>query len=182
MLADWLVLGRQPLLRAQPGQPLLGPLPGPGAGRAGRRRSATRTRRSTPSCSTRWRSSLVENHFDAQALDPRDHGLGDLPAVLASRTRPTATTSRTTRGRGCGGSRPRCLLDMVCQATGVPRSSPACRRASGPSSSGTARSPHYFLSLFGRPVRVTACECERNAEPGVGQVLHLLNSPAFQAS
>ena len=37
-LADWLVAAEQPVLRAQPGQPLLGPLPGPGAGRAGGRR------------------------------------------------------------------------------------------------------------------------------------------------
>jgi hypothetical protein len=40
---------------------------------------------------------------------------------------------------------------------------------------------HYFLKLFGRPARASACECERNHEPGVSQVLHLLNSPAIQA-
>ena len=69
------------------------------------------------------------------------------------------------------------LLDMVCQATGVPEKFAGVPAGAGRSSSGTARSPHYFLRLFGRPVRVTACECERNAEPSVGQVLHLLNSP-----
>jgi hypothetical protein len=37
--------------------------------------------------------------------------------------------------------------------------------------------PHYFLRLFGRPTRDTACQCERNVEPSVAQVLHLLNSP-----
>src|SRR5262249_8770300 len=41
--------------------------------------------------------------------------------------------------------------------------------------------PHYFLKLFGRPVRASACECERNAEPSVAQVLHILNSPEIQA-
>jgi hypothetical protein len=40
---------------------------------------------------------------------------------------------------------------------------------------------HYFLKLFGRPVRASACECERNHEPGVAQVLHLLNAPAIHA-
>ena len=40
---------------------------------------------------------------------------------------------------------------------------------------------HYFLKLFGRPVRKTACECERNAEASIAQVLHLLNSPQLQA-
>ena len=39
-----------------------------------------------------------------------------------------------------------------------------------------SRVDHYFLSLFGRPARKTACECERNASPSVAQVLHLLNS------
>ena len=35
---------------------------------------------------------------------------------------------------------------------------------------------HYFLKLFGRPTRKTACKCERNGEPNVSQVLHVLNS------
>ncbi len=35
---------------------------------------------------------------------------------------------------------------------------------------------NYFLKQFGRPVRASACECERNAEPNIAQVLHLLNS------
>ena len=33
------------------------------------------------------------------------------------------------------------------------------------------------MKLFGRPTRQTACECERNGEPSVAQVLHLLNGP-----
>jgi hypothetical protein len=36
---------------------------------------------------------------------------------------------------------------------------------------------HYFLKLFGRPARVSVCECERNHEPSVAQVLHFMNSP-----
>ncbi len=40
---------------------------------------------------------------------------------------------------------------------------------------------HYFLKLFGRPSRKTACECERVGEPTVGQVLHVLNSPEINA-
>ena len=41
--------------------------------------------------------------------------------------------------------------------------------------------PHYFLKVFGRPQRVSACECERNHEPSVAQVLHLLNVPEIHA-
>ena len=40
--------------------------------------------------------------------------------------------------------------------------------------------PNYFLKVFGRPVRATACECERVSEPTISQVLHVLNSPAIQ--
>ena len=40
---------------------------------------------------------------------------------------------------------------------------------------------HYFLKLFGRPQRVSVCECERIHEPSVAQVLHLLNAPQIQA-
>src|SRR5690606_9009575 len=30
---------------------------------------------------------------------------------------------------------------------------------------------------FGRPARVTVCECERSNEPSIAQALHLMNSP-----
>ncbi len=33
----------------------------------------------------------------------------------------------------------------------------------------------YFLDTFGRPLRVVACECERTADPTLGQSLHLMN-------
>ena len=33
----------------------------------------------------------------------------------------------------------------------------------------------YFLDTFGRPLRVTACECERSTDPNLGQALHLMN-------
>jgi hypothetical protein len=41
--------------------------------------------------------------------------------------------------------------------------------------------PHYFLRVFGRPERLSSCQCERNQEPSVAQVLHLLNAPEIQA-
>ena len=40
---------------------------------------------------------------------------------------------------------------------------------------------HYFLAVFGRPLRATACECERINEPSVAQVLHLMNAPEIQS-
>src|SRR5262245_25330476 len=73
------------------------------------------------------------------------------------------------------------LLDAVCQALGVPekfQGSPGVTRAVQLWDS-KARSD--FLKLFGRPSRVSACECERTREPSVSQVLNLLNSPDIQA-
>jgi hypothetical protein len=71
------------------------------------------------------------------------------------------------------------LLDMVCQATGVAEKFPGVPAGYRAIQLWDSKVPHYFLRLFGRPVRTSACVCERNAEPGVAQVLHLLNSPAL---
>jgi hypothetical protein len=73
------------------------------------------------------------------------------------------------------------MLDMVCQATGVEEKftrSPGVTRAV---QLWDNKARHDFLKLFGRPVRATACECERTREPSVSQVLNLLNSPDIQA-
>jgi len=38
----------------------------------------------------------------------------------------------------------------------------------------------YFLDVFGRPQRISACECERVNEANLAQALHLLNSQEIQ--
>jgi hypothetical protein len=73
------------------------------------------------------------------------------------------------------------LLDMVSQTCGVPERFPGEPAGTRAIQLWDNKTPHYFLKTFGRPERASACECERNAEPGVGQVLHLLNSPEIQA-
>jgi hypothetical protein len=40
--------------------------------------------------------------------------------------------------------------------------------------------PSYFLDVFGRPQRISACECERVSEANLAQALHLLNSDEIQ--
>ena len=40
--------------------------------------------------------------------------------------------------------------------------------------------PISFLDVFGRPNRITACECERTDDPALGQALELVNSKEFQ--
>ena len=64
-------------------------------------------------------------------------------------------------------------FDMICQVTGSSekfKGMPAGYRAI---ELWDSQVPHYFLSLFGRPVRATACECERATQPSVAQVLHV---------
>jgi hypothetical protein len=67
------------------------------------------------------------------------------------------------------------LLDAVCQSTGVPESFPGypvgIRALQLPDPG--VRS--YFLALFGRSERVTACACERNGEVTLPQLLHITN-------
>jgi hypothetical protein len=38
----------------------------------------------------------------------------------------------------------------------------------------------YFLDVFGRPQRISSCECERVSEANLAQTLHLLNSDEVQ--
>jgi hypothetical protein len=38
----------------------------------------------------------------------------------------------------------------------------------------------YFLDVFGRPQRISSCECERVSEANLAQTLHLLNSEEVQ--
>ncbi len=73
------------------------------------------------------------------------------------------------------------LLDAVCQVTGVAEKFdgvPPGYRAIELWDSGLS---HYFLKVFGRPVRKSTCVCERSPEASVGQALHLMNSPEIHA-
>jgi hypothetical protein len=123
---------------------------------------------------------LVENKYDVRKL---------IVLITASRVYQTSATPNATNEKDEQNfsrayfKRPdaEVLLDVICQATGVPekfQGSPGVTRAVQLWDS-KARSD--FLKLFGRPNRVTACECERTREPSVSQVLNLLNSPDIQA-
>ena len=72
------------------------------------------------------------------------------------------------------------LLDAICQVTGVPEKFDGHPAGSRAIQMWDSQVPHYFLRLFGRPQRTTPCECERNTEPAIAQVLHVLNSPEIE--
>jgi hypothetical protein len=76
------------------------------------------------------------------------------------------------------------LLDAVGQVTdsptafgGLPQDRHAPRRAIMLPDESFAS---YFLDVFGRPQRISACECERVSEANLAQALHLLNSDEIQ--
>ncbi len=73
------------------------------------------------------------------------------------------------------------MLDMVSQTLGVPEKFGGAPPGTRAIQLWDSKVTHYFLKLYGRPQRITACECERVIEPSVSQVLHLLNSPELHA-
>jgi hypothetical protein len=121
---------------------------------------------------------LVENKYDVKAL---------VRAITASRTyqrssRPNDTNERDEQNYSRALFRrpgAEVLLDMVCQTTGVQERFAGMPAGTRAVQLWDSKAEQYFLKVFGRPERVSACECERNGEPSVAQVLHLLNSPAI---
>src|SRR5262249_39749711 len=73
------------------------------------------------------------------------------------------------------------LLDAISQATGVAERFDGVPAGTRAIQLWDSKVRHYFLKLFGRPQRISACECERVTEPGVAPALHLLNSPEIHA-
>lgn len=119
---------------------------------------------------------LVDNRFDVRQL---------IRAITASRVyqlsaKPNNTNERDEQNHSRALFKridAEVLLDMVCQTTGVPEKFPGVPAGYRAIQLWDSKASHYFLKLFGRPVRASACDCERNQEPSVAQVLHVLNSP-----
>jgi hypothetical protein len=123
---------------------------------------------------------LSDQHYDFRHL---------LKTVIASRTYQLASTvtpsnvsdeqnfSRATFRR----MEAEVLLDAICQTTGVSEKFDGVPAGSRAIQLWDSQVPNYFLGIFGRPMRNTACDCERVSAPNVSQVLHVLNSPEIQA-
>lgn len=123
---------------------------------------------------------VVQNKYDLHAL---------IRLITASRvyqlsSQPNATNERDEQNY----SRARfkrlvaeVLLDMVSQTTGIAERFSAAPPGMRAIQLWDNKVPHYFLKVFGRPERLSACECERNHEPSVAQVLHLLNALEIHA-
>ncbi|HWB02133.1 MAG TPA: DUF1549 domain-containing protein [Verrucomicrobiales bacterium] len=72
------------------------------------------------------------------------------------------------------------MLDAIAGATGVPNPFPGYPVGLRATQLADAGADSYFLTLFGRSDRVTACACERKGEVTLPQLLHLKNSEDLQ--
>ena len=73
------------------------------------------------------------------------------------------------------------MLDAISQATGVPESFkgyPLGTRAIELAEGGIN---HPFLQAFSKPVRDVSCECAREDDPSLPEMLHLLNNAGMLA-
>jgi hypothetical protein len=72
------------------------------------------------------------------------------------------------------------LLDAVSQATGSPEAFAGYPQGARAIQMPDPSLKSYFLTLFGRSDRNSACACERNEEVTVPQLLHLQNAEGIQ--
>lgn len=101
---------------------------------------------------------------------------------LSTRTNPTNETDTSNFAHAMPRRMPaEQLLDAICQVTETPQKFgglPLGARAAQVADGGTG---NYFLDIFGRPTRQSACSCERRNEPTLSQALHLINGDTVQA-
>ena len=69
------------------------------------------------------------------------------------------------------------VLDAISAATGVPAAFPGFPAGTRAIELAEGAVDHPFLVAFSKPVRDVNCECAREDEPSLNQVLHLLNNP-----
>ena len=72
------------------------------------------------------------------------------------------------------------MLDAVCAASGVPEAFDKMPLGTRAISLPDPAVASYFLDVFSRPKRQTACECERPSKADLASVLHLMNGEALQ--
>lgn len=68
------------------------------------------------------------------------------------------------------------LLDAVTTVTGIAEEFPGYPRGTRAVELAEGAIEHSFLKAFAKPVRDVTCECAREDDPSLGQVIHLLNN------
>ena len=168
----------EPVLRPRPGQPRLELLLPSRHHRAGGRHPQHQPA-DQPGPARRADEGLRRPQVRRPAPDAADRHLGDLSAHERAERRRTATTSRTSRTRFRAACRPRRCSIRWCRR-------PACRENFGGAPGGfraaqlpDANVESAFLSLFGKPQRMEACECERDNGSNMLQALHFINGKSI---
>ncbi len=117
---------------------------------------------------------FVRSKYDLKAL--MRHILLSRTYQLSSATRPgNAADSRFYSHYQARRLPAEVLLDAIAGATGVPDRFPGYPLGTRAGQLPDPGLQSYFLTLFGRPERVTACACERSGEVTMPQLLHLQN-------
>ncbi len=73
------------------------------------------------------------------------------------------------------------VLDAVSQATGQPEPFPGYPLGTRAIELAEGNINHPFLQAFAKPVRDVSCECAREEDPSLPQMLHLLNNGGLLA-
>ncbi len=73
------------------------------------------------------------------------------------------------------------ILDAISQATGVPEAFPGYPVGTRAMGLAEGAVEHSFLTAFSKPVRDVSCECAREDEPSLVQVMQLLNNGSLLA-
>jgi hypothetical protein len=73
------------------------------------------------------------------------------------------------------------VLDAISAATGIPEQFPGYPRGTRAMEIAEGEVPNEFLRAFTKPVRNDACDCARETEPSLNEVIHLVNNPGLLA-
>jgi hypothetical protein len=73
------------------------------------------------------------------------------------------------------------ILDAISQAAGIPEAFPGYPLGTRAIEIAEGGIEHPFLQAFARPVRDVSCECAREEDPSLPQMLHLLNNKKILA-
>jgi hypothetical protein len=68
------------------------------------------------------------------------------------------------------------ILDAISSATGIPERFPGYPPGTRAMEIAEGEVPNSFLRAFTKPVRNDACDCARESEPSLNQVIHLVNN------
>jgi hypothetical protein len=74
------------------------------------------------------------------------------------------------------------ILDAISSATGIPARFEGYPVGTRAIELAEGAVDHSFLQAFSKPVRDVTCECARDSDPSISQVIHLLNNPDISAN